>query len=75
MVSVTSASRYVTSASRYQKRPSMNIRGDSTEFADAVPIERTTSPMNLVLNTRAVYLSMSKRELAFDWQLIGKEDG
>ena len=38
-----SASRYVTSASRYQSRSSMHIRAliprDSTELAEAVPIE------------------------------------
>ena len=42
MVSVTSASRYVTPASRYQSRSSMYILGlipqNSTEFAQAVPI-------------------------------------
>ena len=42
MVSVTSASRYVTSASHYQSRPRMYIRGlipwNSTELAEAVPI-------------------------------------
>ena len=42
MVSVMSASRFVTSASRLQSRSSMYIRGlippNSTESADAVPI-------------------------------------
>ena len=42
MVSMTSASLYVTSASRYQSRSSMYIRGliprNSTELAEAVPI-------------------------------------
>ena len=45
MVSVTSASRYVMSVSRYQSRSSMYIQGlipqNSTEFAQAVPIEST----------------------------------
>ena len=42
MVSVMSASRYVTSASQYQSRSLMYIRGlipiNSTELAEAVPI-------------------------------------
>ena len=42
MVSVTSASCYVTPTSRYQSRPSMYIRGlisqNSMELAEAVPI-------------------------------------
>ena len=42
MVSVTSASRYVTSASRNQRSSSMYIRGliprNSMELAEAVPI-------------------------------------
>ena len=42
MVSVMSASRYVTSASHYQSRYSMYIRGlisrNSTALAEAVPI-------------------------------------
>ena len=42
MVSVTSASPYVTSASRYQSRFSMYIRGliprKCTDLAEAVPI-------------------------------------
>ena len=49
MVSVTSASRYITSAShyhpRYQSRSSMYIRGliprNFAELAEAVPIEET----------------------------------
>ena len=43
VVSVTSASRYVTSATRYQNGSSMNIRGlipqNLTELADAVLID------------------------------------
>ena len=43
MVSVTSGSCYITSASHYQGRSLMNIRGlitgNSTELADAVPID------------------------------------
>ena len=43
MASVTSASRYGTSASRFQCRSSMYIRGliqrNSTELAQAVPID------------------------------------
>ena len=43
MISVTSASRYVTSASHYESRSLMYIRGliqgNSTELAEAVPIE------------------------------------
>ena len=46
MVSVTSASSYVTSAPRYQSRSSTYIRGlvsrNSTELAEAVPIEGTS---------------------------------
>ena len=39
MVSMTSASRYVTSASRYQKRMlDVHPRSDSTELAVVVPI-------------------------------------
>ena len=40
MVSVTSASRYVTQASRYQSRYRLDVhpRSDSTELAEAVPI-------------------------------------
>ena len=42
MVSVTSASRYVTSESRYQSRHSMYIRGlitcNSMEIAEVFPI-------------------------------------
>ena len=42
MVSVTQASRFVKSASRYQSTSSMYIRGliprNSTELAEAVPI-------------------------------------
>ena len=42
MVSVASASRYVTSASRYQSRSMIFIRGlgprKSTELAETVPI-------------------------------------
>ena len=42
MVSVPLASRYVTSASRYQSRTSMYIRGliprNFTELSEAVPI-------------------------------------
>ena len=44
MVSVMPASRYVTSASRYQSKSSMYIQGlipcSSTELAEAVPIVR-----------------------------------
>ena len=37
MISVTSASRYVTQASRYQR--DVNSRSDSTELTETVPIE------------------------------------
>ena len=50
MVSVTSASHYVTSASRYQSRSSMYIGSlipqNSTELADAVQIEKGPVPSN-----------------------------
>ena len=48
MVSVTSASHYVTSASRYQSRSSMYILGliprNSTELAEAFPIATLIKP-------------------------------
>ena len=41
MASLTSASHYVTSATRFQSRSSMYIdpRSDSTELVEAVPID------------------------------------
>ena len=59
MVSVTSASRYITSASRYhpryQSRSSMYIRGLITrnfaELAEAVPIETQRHKMDSKSNT------------------------
>ena len=52
MLSVTSAPGYVTSASRYQSRSSMYIGGltprNSTELAQAVPIESTVNGDNVV---------------------------
>ena len=40
MVSVTSASRYITSASRYQSRSfDVHPRSDFTELAEAVPTD------------------------------------
>ena len=51
MVSVTSASSYVTSASRYQSRSSMYIRGlfprNSTELAEVVPIKSSSTSTTL----------------------------
>ena len=56
MVVVKSVSRYVTSASRYQSRSSMYVRGliprNSTELAKAVPIDRIH-----VLSMALCYLS------------------
>ena len=61
MISVTSASLYVTSASRYQSRSSMYIRGvitwNSTELAEAVPIENNPNTMILVWSVFNVYMT------------------
>ena len=70
MVSVTSASRYITSASRYhprfQGRSSMYIRGliprSFAEFAEAVPIER-------------MGVSFSHGGLRLQWRRLFYEDG
>ena len=59
MVSVTSASRYLTSTSRYQSRPSMLIRGlirkNSMELAEAVPIEILSSGYQVYKCNKQLY--------------------
>ena len=59
MVSVTSASRYLTSTSRYQSRPSMYIRGliprNSMELAEAVQIEILSSGYQVYKCNKQLY--------------------
>ena len=70
MVSVTTASRYITSASRYhpryQSRSSMYIRGliprNFEELAEAVPIgttlEKQLEPISIAYRGRSVWPSV-----------------
>ena len=59
MVSVTSASRYLTSTSRYQSRPSMYIRGliprNSMELAEAFQIEILSSGYQVYKCNKQLY--------------------
>ena len=59
IVSVTSASRYLTSTSRYQSRPSMYIRGlipqNSMELAEAVQIEILSSGYQVYKCNKQLY--------------------
>ena len=56
MVSLTLALRYVTSASRYQSRSTMHIRGlilrNSTELAEAVPVTKLGVGLHLSFTFR-----------------------
>ena len=81
MVSVTSASRYLTSTSRYQSRPSMYIRGliprNSMELAEAVPIEILSSGYqvyncNKQLNSFILktYAAISNAHLSHVWKRV-----
>ena len=62
MVSVMSESQYITSASRYQSRSSMYIRGliplNSMELAKAVPIDVTVR--HSIKNMGPVFLHLAE---------------
>ena len=70
-VSVTSASRYITSASRYhpryQRRPSMYIRGliprNFAELAEAVPIDQIDD----VIEFKKTFVSLNGFQFLFQF--------
>ena len=71
MVSVTSTSRYITSASRYhpryQSRSSMYIRSliprNFAELAEAVPIEKGNSVHKTDTNNYILYFAIGRTEI------------